>query len=219
MDVREFFEQLNSLNVEDLKRIGTAPAPVRAVVMLLVCALVAGGGAWAFVKPKLDQLERAERQEPQLKQQFDEVQNKAANLGAYKAQLEEMRRSFGAMLRQLPDTTDIESLLVDLSQTSVASGLEVGFFKPEQEVAKEFYAEYPIKLSVTGKYHEFGRFVSGLAALPRIVTLQDINIRPLNEKDASGELKMDLTAITYRYLDEQEIAAQEELQRQKQRKR
>ena len=148
------------------------------------------------------------------------MQNKAANLGAYKAQLEEMRRSFGAMLRQLPDTTDIESLLVDLSQTSVASGLEVAFFKPESEVAKEFYAEYPIKLSVTGKYHEFGSFISGLAALPRIVTLQDINIRPIDADNPGGQLKMDLTAVTYRYLDEEEIQAQEvAAQQQKQRKK
>ncbi len=217
MDLRQAYEDLNNLNVEDLKRIGTAPAPVRVFVIVLVCAVVAGAGFWLFIKPRIDQLERAERQEPQLKAQFDAVQNKAANLGAYKAQLEEMRRSFGAMLRQLPDTTDIESLLVDLSQTSVASGLEVAYFKPEQEIAKEFYAEYPIKLSVTGKYHEFGRFISGLAALPRIVTLQDINIKALEERNPGGDLKMDLTAVTYRYLDEEEIEAQE-AQQQQQRK-
>ena len=209
MDLRQTMEDLNNLNVEDLRRIGTAPRPVRVLAIVFVCLSVAGIGSYLFIKPRIDQLERAELQEPALKAQFDDVQNKAANLGAYKAQLEEMRRSFGAMLRQLPDTTDIESLLVDLSQTSVASGLDVQFFKPEQEVAKEFYAEYPIKLSVIGKYHEFGRFISGLAALPRIVTLQDISIRPLEENSPGGDLQMQLTAVTYRYLDEEEIAAQE----------
>jgi type IV pilus assembly protein PilO len=212
MDLGQVWEDINNLNVEDLRRIGTAPKPVRVLAIVVVCLAVAGLGSYVFIKPRIDQLERAEFQEPGLKKQFDDVQNKAANLGAYKAQLEEMRRSFGAMLRQLPDTTDIESLLVDLSQTSVASGLDVQFFKPEQEVAKEFYAEYPIKLSVTGKYHEFGQFISGLAALPRIVTLQDIDIRALDAKDPGGELQMNLTAVTYRYLDENEIAAQEEQQ-------
>ena len=212
MDLGQVWEDLNNLNIEDLRRIGTAPRPVRVLGIVLVCLAVAGLGSYLFIKPRIDALEQAEFQEPALKQQFDDVQNKAANLGAYKAQLEEMRRSFGAMLRQLPDTTDIESLLVDLSQTSVASGLDVQFFKPEQEVAKEFYAEYPIKLSVTGKYHEFGRFISGLAALPRIVTLEDIDIRAVDVKDPGGELEMNLTAVTYRYLDEDEIAAQEEQQ-------
>ncbi len=214
MDLKQAIEDLNNLDLEDLKRIGTAPTPVRVFVIVLVCVLVAGLGAWGLILPRVEQLESAERQEPELKRQFDNVQNKAANLGAYKAQLEEMRRSFGAMLRQLPDTTDIESLLVDLSQTSVASGLDVAFFKPESEIAKEFYAEYPIKLSVTGKYHEFGRFISGLAALPRIVTLQDIDIKALDQANPGGELKMDLTAVTYRYLDEEEIEAQEAQQRQ-----
>jgi len=215
MDLSQVWEDINNLNVEDLRRIGTAPRPIRVLAIVIVCLAVVGLGSYLFIKPRFDQLERAELQEPGLKTQFDDVQNKAANLGAYKSQLEEMRRSFGAMLRQLPDTTDIESLLVDLSQTSVASGLDVQYFKPDQELAKEFYAEYPIKLSVTGKYHEFGQFISGLAALPRIVTLQDIDIRALDPKASSGgELQMNLTAVTYRYLDEDEIAAQEEQQAQ-----
>jgi len=212
MDLNQVWEDINNLNVEDLRRIGTAPRPIKVLAIVIVCLTVAGLGSYLFIKPRFDQLERAELQEPGLKTQFDDVQNKAANLGAYKSQLEEMTRSFGAMLRQLPDTTDIESLLVDLSQTSVASGLDVQFFKPDRELAKEFYAEYPIKLSVTGKYHEFGQFISGLAALPRIVTLQDIDIRALDPKAPGGELQMNLTAVTYRYLDEDEIAAQEEQQ-------
>jgi len=113
------------------------------------------------------------------------------------------------MLRQLPNKTDIESLLIDLSQTSVAAGLEVEFFKPENEIAREFYVEYPIRIKVTGDYHQFGNFVSGLAALPRIVTLHNINITPTRTSSSRKEqpaqkLEMDLTATTYRYLDDDE---------------
>lgn len=201
MDVRELAQKINSLDVDDLKRIGSAPAPIRIAAVVALSVLVIGVGIWFLVVPEFDRLGRAESQEVQLRKEFIKVHNKAVNLGAYKEQLDEMRRSFGAMLRQLPDTTDIESLLVDLSQTSVATGLEVNFFKPGEERPKEFYAEYPIELSVVGGYHEFGNFVSGLAALPRIVTLQNIKIEPAPE-NANGRLKMDLTAVTYRYLEE-----------------
>ena len=133
---------------------------------------------------------------------------KAANRTAYVEQLEEMKKTFNVMLRQLPNKTDIESLLVDLSQTSVASGLEVKFFKPETEIPREFYAEYPIRISVTGQYHQFGQFISGLAALPRIVTLSNIDIKQTDTKNAeqniASKLKMDLMATTYRYLEEDE---------------
>lgn len=202
MSLGQNLEDLKSLNVEDLRKIGTAPLGVRILVIVLVVVAVCGAGAYFFIIPKMEQLKAAEARELQLRQTFDIEQGKAANLGAYKEQLAEMRRSFGVMLRQLPDKTDIESLLIDLSQTSVAAGLEVEFFKPEQEVPKEFYAEYPIKLSVTGRYHEFGNFVSGLAALPRIVTLHDIAIKP--NEEVPGTLRMNLTATTYRYLEEDE---------------
>lgn len=209
MDVNELFEELQNFDQDDLKKIGTAPLAIRIIAGVLVCALVAGSIAYFMVKPAMKQLKVAEQKEKELRQQFETMQSKAVNIDAYKAQLEEMRRSFGAMLRQLPDKTDVESLLIDLSQTSVASGLEVGFFKPQTEIPREFYAEYPIQLSVSGKYHEFGAFVSGLAALPRIVTLQDIKINPIDKEAVGGELKMDLTAVTYRYLADSEIAANE----------
>ena len=201
MDVRELAQKINSLDVDDLKRIGSAPAPIRIAAIIVLCVAVIGAGIWFLILPEFDRLGRSEAEELKLRQEFIKVHNKAVNLGAYKEQLDEMRRSFGAMLRQLPDTTDIESLLVDLSQTSVATGLEVNFFKPGEERPKEFYAEYPIELSVVGGYHEFGNFVSGLAALPRIVTLQNIKLRAAPE-NAGGRLKMDLTAVTYRYLEE-----------------
>ena len=202
MDIGQAFQDLQSMNAEDIGKIGSAPLGVRVFVIVVVMALVIGLGIWLFVTPKLDLLKASEDRELVLRTTFNEEQKKAANLDAYRAQLDEMTESFGVMLRQLPNKIDIESLLIDLSQTSVASGLEVEFFKPEAELQEEFYSKYPIKLNVTGSYHQFGNFVSGLAALPRIVTLHDIAMAPLD--DAPGRLKMSLTATTYRYLEEDE---------------
>ena len=163
-----------------------------------------------MVKPQFDKLKVVEAQELQLRDKFDSEQAKAANRTAYVEQLEEMKKTFNVMLRQLPNKTDIESLLVDLSQTSVASGLAVEYFKPDTEVPREFYAEYPIRISVTGQYHQFGKFISGLAALPRIVTLSKIDIAELrdsgnkNKSNTGSRLKMDLMATTYRYIEEDE---------------
>ena len=211
MEVGEAIEKLRNLDVEDLKKIGTAPQPVKMAVLALIAVVIIAAMGWFLIKPELENKEKAERKERELRQQFEIVQKKAASLPAYRAQLAEMEESFGALLRQLPDETDMESLLIDLSQTSVAAGLDVEYFKPGTEEKLEFYAEYPIELRVTGTYHEFGRFVSGLAALPRIVTLHNIGITPTGGKDDEAqagiaELSMELTAKTYRYLDEDEIA-------------
>ncbi len=212
MDVKEAIEKLNNLDIEDLRKIGTAPQPVKLFAIGLLAVVIIAAMGWFLVKPELEAKDRAERKERELREQFEVVQRKAASLPAYRAQLAEMEESFGALLRQLPDETDMESLLIDLSQTSVAAGLDVEYFKPGQEQKLEFYAEYPIDLRVTGTYHEFGRFVSGLASLPRIVTLHNIGITPTGSKDedsgsGSAELSMELTAKTYRYLDEDEAGA------------
>ena len=211
MDIGQAFSDLQDLDASDLKKIGTAPVAVRALVLALLFTAIVGAGIWFLVKPKFEQLEVVAAKEQDLKSLFDTTQAKAANREAYVEQLSEMKRTFNVMLRQLPNKTDIESLLIDLSQTSVAAGLEVEFFKPGKELAREFYVEYPIKISVTGNYHQFGNFVSGLAALPRIVTLHNISITPSGsakkaKKDGKylQKLKMDLTATTYRYLDENE---------------
>lgn len=215
MDVGEAFQKLNNLDVNDLRKVGTAPKAVQLLVIALLAVAIVAAMGWFMVKPALADLEKAEEREQELRGEFEAMQSKAARLDAYREQLAEMEKSFGAMLRQLPDETDMESLLVDLSQTSVAAGLEVEYFKPGNEQQQEFYAEYPIELRVTGSYHEFGKFVSGLAALPRIVTLHDIRIQPSENKEDSGggssDLDMTLTAKTYRYLTEEEAqAAQKE---------
>jgi len=197
-------EDLSSLDINDVKNIGTAPAIVKVFLIVLLCIIVAVAGYFLVTTPKLEELDKVEKEETNLKAIFDEKAAKAANLDAYKQQLDEMRQSFGALLRQLPNKTEIETLLTDISQTGISSGLEIDLFKPEGLIPKDFYAEYPIKLKVTGRYHQFAQFVSGVAALPRIVTLQNINIQPA-EKEGGVKLSMELTAVTYQYLDETEL--------------
>ncbi|MEM7280119.1 MAG: type 4a pilus biogenesis protein PilO [Pseudomonadota bacterium] len=197
-----FLDQLRNLDFND---IGRAPLAVRALLIAVLFAFLVGFGVYYFVvKDQKPLLERAQTEEETLKSTFERKQRKAANLEKYKAQLDEINREFGAMLRQLPGETEIPSLLVDISQTGLASGLEERMFQPESEVPKDFYAEKPIKIRLIGDYHEMGAFVSGVAALPRIVTLHDITLAPDNDEDAgSGDLIMDVTAKTYRYLDDE----------------
>lgn len=207
IDIGELIQDLQNIDMNDLKKIGSAPLPAKIAAIVVVCIVVAIAGFVTFTKPKLDLLSAAEIKEIELRDEFDKKSAKASNLEAYKQQLEDMRRSFGALLRQLPNKTEIETLLVDISQTAIASGLDIDFFKPEGLSPKEFYAEFPIKVRVTGRYHQFARFVSGVAALPRIVTLQNITIN--QPKDKKGVLlEMEMTAVTYQYMDETEAAVQ-----------
>ncbi|KAA3629155.1 MAG: pilus assembly protein PilO [Proteobacteria bacterium] len=192
---------LSKLNELDFKDIGNWPVAGRAIVIVLMFGALLFAGYWFHNKDQLVELDSAKARESGLKQTFESKQSKAANLQLYKEQLEVMKQSFGAMLRQLPDKTEVADLLVDVSQTGLANGLEFELFKPSGEQPREFYAELPIELRVVGTYHEFGGFVSGLAALPRIVTIHDITITP-DEKD-STRLAMQATAKTYRYLEEE----------------
>ncbi len=159
-------------------------------------------GIYMFVvKTDHPQLARVENVERDLRASFEQKQRKAANFDAYRNQLAEIERSFGAMLRQLPGETEVPSLLEDISQIGLAAGLEEDLFQPAPEVQRDFYAELPIRIRLRGSYHEFGEFVSGIAKLPRIVTLHDIQITPVNEAGVDN-LTLDVTAKTYRYLDE-----------------
>lgn len=192
---------LNSLDINDLKKIGTAPLPIKVALVVILCIALVVAGYFLDTTEQKAELDKIIAEEQQLRKVFSEKQAKAANLEAYKQQLDEMRTSFGALLRQLPNETEIETLLTDISQTGISSGLEIDYFKPEGLRPKEFYSEYPIKLKVTGRYHEFAEFISGIAALPRIVTVQNIAIKPADAK-SGVKLTMELTAITYQYLDE-----------------
>ncbi|AKH21184.1 type 4a pilus biogenesis protein PilO [Sedimenticola thiotaurini] len=190
---------LQELNELDLNNIGNWPTPVKGLVILLLCVAVAVGWYYFNTEDQLLNLETAEKKELALRTEFESKQAKAVNLEKYKKQLEEMKQSFGAMLRQLPNKTEVADLLVDVSQTGLASGLEFELFEPQEEVPREFYAELPIQLRVFGDYHELGNFISGLAALPRIVTIHDVSVTPRED----GELEMSATAKTYRYLEEE----------------
>ena len=192
---------LQDLNKLEFNDIGEWPTGVKLVLVLLLAILVGAGWYYYDTQEQYAALERVRREEKDLRASFEEKQAKAANYEKYKQQLAEMQQTFGAMLRQLPNKKEVADLLVDVSQTGLAAGLEFQLFQPQAEVPKDFYAELPIKLRVVGDYHEFGEFVSGLAALPRIVTIHDIDIKPIAGQRAGG-LVMEATAATYRYLEE-----------------
>lgn len=188
------FEQFKGLDPNDP---GSWPVLVKAVAILAVCLAVLAAGYWFVTQHQLEELEQAKQKESELKDTFKVKQLKAINLDAYKQQMADMERSFGAMLRQLPSETEVAELLVDVSQAGLGNGLEFELFKPLAEKPAEFYAELPIDIKVTGRYHDFGEFVSDVAVLPRIVTLHDIKISAKDEV-----LTMSTTAKTYRYLED-----------------
>jgi len=199
--MRKFFDDLRSLDVND---VGRWPLLFRGLAIGLIFVITTAAATYyTVVKQKLPVLEAAQQQEEQLRGAFELKQRKAANFEAYKAQLAEIEQSFGAMLRQLPGKTEVPSLLVDISQTGLAAGLQEELFRPQGELIKEFYAELPIQIRVTGTYQELARFINDVAALPRIVTVHDISLKGRPDLPA-GDLVMDLTAKTYRYLEEGE---------------
>jgi type IV pilus assembly protein PilO len=192
-------EELRSLDVND---VGRWPFAFRVAVIAIVFLIVLGLGVyWTIIEDRAPQLKRAEDEEQTLRVAFENKQRKAANYDAYKAQLAEMEQSFGTMLRQLPGETEMQSLIVDISQTGLAAGLQEKLFQPQAEVPKDFYAEKPIVIRLAGGYHEIANFVSGVAALPRIVTLHNINIAP-ETTDSYDQLSMEVTAKIYRYLEQ-----------------
>lgn len=196
-------DDLRSLDPNDP---GRWPLPVRvgtvALCFILLSAVLFYLVVWKDQKPRLDQ---AAAEEQDLRNSFKTKHSKAVNLAVYQQQLADIERSFGALLRQLPGKTEVPNLLIDISQVGVGAGLEEKLFQPADEVKKDFYAELPIKIRLTGSYHQMGEFVSGIAALPRIVTLHDITIKP-EDKDSYDFLSFELTAKTFRYLDDAEVA-------------
>jgi type IV pilus assembly protein PilO len=186
--------------------IGNAPTPIKMGVFAILFVAIIAAGIYFDTQEQLRVLENREKKEVELKGKFKIKAERAAKLELYKEQLAEMEASFGALLRQLPETTEVESLLVDVSQTGLAAGLEIKKFRPSSEEKKGFYAELPITLEVTGSFHQLATFISGLAALPRIVTISDMKLKPFKKKkkSTSGKLSMSATAKTYRYLQEDE---------------
>lgn len=190
------FSELKNIN---LANIGTSPLWVKVLMIGVACLAILFAGYYLHHKDQLEDLKRVQAKELELRTTFENKAEKASNLELYKVQLEEMRRTFGTLLRQLPSKTEIPALIVDISQTGLANGLEIELFKPQGESKKEFYAEKAIALRVKGDYHQFGAFASDIAALPRIVTLHNISLTPSDNK-----MTMTAEVKTYRYLDEDE---------------
>ena len=193
-------EELQNLDAND---VGRWPLAFRAAVIAIVFVVVVGMGIYfTILEDRLPRLEREQETEETLRVTFENKQKKAANYDAYKEQLAQMEQSFGTMLRQLPGETEIPALIVDISQTGLAAGLQEKLFAPQAEIRKDFYAETPIQMTLSGGYHEIANFVSGVAALPRIVTLHDINITP-DSGDQYDRLTLAVTAKMYRYLEDE----------------
>jgi type IV pilus assembly protein PilO len=224
MNVQDAISQLQAL---DVQRPGTWPTWVHVAAAVLTSIVLMGAGVYFKLSPMNDELEAAKAQEEGLFAEFERKQKKVVALDAYKAQLQEMERSFGAMLKQLPSRSDVANLLNDISQTRVASSLDEELFQPQPEQPKDFYAEIPNKIIVTGSYHEMGTFVSGVAGLPRIVTVDEVEIKAADAKSGwrnnnlatltPDSLRMTAVVKTYRYLDEDELAAAEAAKKAEQR--
>ncbi len=198
MSFAESLESLKGFDVNELdfNNAGSWPGPIKAIVFLIVITLVVGGGYWFLIKDQFSQLEQVTSKESDLRQQYESKAYKVANLAAYKLQMLEMEESFGALLKQLPTDTEVPGLLEDITNTGIGSGLEFKSIKLKPELKKEFYIELPIQIEVSGTYHDISSFVSGVASLPRIVTLHDFSISP---SMANEVLSMSIEAKTYRY--------------------
>lgn len=201
IDFKALAEDFKSLDPKD---IGTWPLLPRLSVLLGLFVGLLVGGWWVDWKSQLEDLEGRQQQEAKLKDEYLDKKRQAVNLEEHRKQLAEIDKSFGALLKQLPNKAEMEALLIDINQAGLGRGLQFDLFKPGRETARDFYAELPITLKITGNYHDLGAFAADVAKLSRIVSLTNIAVLP----DKGGQLKMDATAMTYRYLDEEELAAQ-----------
>ena len=194
---------LSELNNLSFDNIGSWPLPVKVIFILIICAAILGLAYWKDISVLREDLRKAQVEESDLRITFEGRQKKAANLEALKQQLEDIKETFGDLLKRLPNKTEVAALLVDISQEGLGAGLEFELFKPGKEKPADFYVELPIDITVTGSYHEFGTFISGVSDLPRIVTNHNVKIKP----GGDGKLVLNTMAKTYRYLDEDEEAA------------
>lgn len=200
-DLRSIAADFKSLDARD---VGNWPVVPRVVVLLALFAAILLAGWWFDWRMQMEDLENKRQQEAKLKDEYLGKMKQAVNLDEYRKQLAEIDRSFGALLKQLPNKSEMESLLVNINQAGLGRGLQFELFKPGSETIKDFYAELPITIRLTGGYHDLGAFAGDVAKMPRIVTLGEMGVNVQSE----GQLKMDAIATTYRYLDEEEVAKQ-----------
>ena len=206
---------LDDIRNLDPREIGSWPIVPKLVALLLILVGIVAAGFWFDWRIQIQKLDAARQKEQQLQTSFLDKQKQAVNLEAYRQQLATVEQEFGEMLKQLPNKSEMEALLTDINQAGLGRGLQFLLFKPAlQERRSEFYAELPITIKLTGNYHDMGAFASDVAQLPRIVTLNDLSMAA--GKD--GQLTMDATARTYRYLDDAEVAAQRKAARDAQQK-
>ncbi len=195
---------LDDLNKLDLKTLADWPLPTKLGALAVLFVLIVGLGWWFDWRGGMETLGTAKLKETELRAAFTTKKTQAINLEAYKKQLVDINQAFGALLKQLPNKQEMDALITDVNQAGLGRGLQFELFKPEAETVSEFYAETPIKVKVTGGYHDVAAFVSDVSKLSRIVTLQDISMEPAKD----GVLNMDATVKTYRYLDDEEVIAQ-----------
>lgn len=194
---------LDDLKNIDVNNLSSWPVPIKIASILIVCVIILFAGYWFLIQGEIEEYGSAQQKEVSLRDTYLNKKGLAVNLPAYKQQMEEMEQTFGSLLRQLPNTTEVPDLLVDITQAGLGRGLEFTLFRPEKEQPKDFYAEMPISVEVRGNYHELALFVSDVASLPRIVTFGDINITSTGK---DNKLTMSAKAKTYRYLEEGGVA-------------
>jgi type IV pilus assembly protein PilO len=205
MAIADTLRSLQEIDFNDLSmdNLGTWPAPIKALVWILMFAAILAGGYFLVVQSQQEVLERSQLKEAELRALYERRAEEAANLDAYRVQMAEIEKNFGVLLSQLPEDTEVPGLLDDISNVGVTNGLALDFIGLKPEQRKEFYVELPITIEATGTYHDFGAFVSGVSSLPRIVTLHDFTVvREKGRGDKAGELKMEVLAKTYRYKDD-----------------
>lgn len=198
--------KLDDFNNVDFKNAGSLPMPVKLVLLSFLFLILLGFGYWFMWSPAIDEFDQAKAKEVELRQVFLTKKAQAIKIEAYKQQMIDIEKTFGALMKQLPDKSQMDGLLTDINQAGLGRGLEFYLFKPGQELVADFYAEMPIQIKIKGNYHDIGAFAMDISKLSRIVTLNDISIAPANKDSKDSLLTMDAVAKTYRYLDSSEVA-------------
>jgi type IV pilus assembly protein PilO len=199
--------KLEDFNNIDLKNVGSMPMPVKMVLLAFLAVVIVALGYFGLWSSEIDEYNQAQAKETELRQTFLTKKSQAVKIEAYKQQMVDIERTFGALLKQLPDKSQMDGLLTDINQAGLGRGLEFELFKPGQETVADFYAEMPIQIKIKGNYHDIGAFATDVSKLSRIVTLNDLAVVPAGKDPKDPLLEMDAVAKTYRYLDASELAS------------
>lgn len=215
MNLSDFAFRWDDVKNADINDPQSWPVSFKMILIVIGAAAILFGGYYYIIKDQITELERQQRTEASLKKTYLKKKELAINLPAYRKQMEEIKEKFGLLLQQLPNRTEVPELLIDITQAGLGEGLKFSLFDPGGRRVRDFYAELPIKLNVSGSYHQFGMFISELAALSRIVTINNLTIK----RQQGQGLSMTATAKTYHYLDDEEIAAQQKKKKKKKKTR